>query len=148
MILCIAIDVCFSAPLLCTAKYYNAYCFYVETIVDRGPIIWYQLPNHNIHDIMGFPGYKALVLQHHYASSHTPNIRYYVRTCQYKDGMEHIVPLETWFWFQMCKYQTQLGDWYLDNSSEHQLWMNTRGSPFVKSALVQVMWWCCQATSQ
>ena len=38
-----------------------------------------------------------------------------------------VVLWEVWRWFQMCKFQTQLWDWYLDFSSKHYPGINAIG---------------------
>ena len=47
----------------------------------------------------------------------------------------------------MCKFQVQPWNWFLKYSSKHHPGMNARGLCQCKSTLVQVMAWCCQATS-
>ena len=57
-------------------------------------------------------------------------------------------PWEIWLWFQVCKFETQHEDWYLEYSKKLYPGMNARGTCWCfKSTLVKVMAWCHKATS-
>ena len=61
-----------------------------------------------------------------------------------------IVPCGIWLRIWMCKFETQLGVWYLEYSHQHGPRFNARGNGKKvdgKSTLVQVMAWCHKAPS-